>query len=138
MSPTMLTLTQWILPIICASIAAFIAQRKKANPYLWFAIGFIFGILGIFAVFFIPTKTKSKLASLPPEPAPRPEPVLRGPKDKFWYYVDKSKTQQGPVSFQAVQQFFKEGTISANTFVWHEDLSEWTQLENLLTNYNPN
>ena len=29
------------------SIAAFIAMRRNRNPYAWFLIGFVFGLLGV-------------------------------------------------------------------------------------------
>jgi len=114
---------------LCAGIigivSAYFAHRMGRSPYLWFAIGFLFGIFGIFAIFF---------ASKKKEESPKPEPVfiINGPKDKFWYYLNGANERQGPMSHDALTNAWKEGKIDSSTYVWHEELREWTPLKETL------
>ncbi len=107
------------------SLAAYVAIKKKYNPYLWFFIGFFFGIWGIFPIFFLNFKRKAKPISRPPLLFPR------GPIDKFWYYLDASHNQVGPLSHQAISKALGEGIISDNTYVWNEEMTDWKLLKDL-------
>ncbi len=112
---------------IMGSIAAYIAHKRDKNPYLWFFIGFFFGIVGIFAIFWANQKKPNKSN-------PRvPQAVIQGPKDKFWYYLDVSQERQGPVSYSAMMTNLKTGKLNESTLVWHEDLSDWKELKGLIT-----
>jgi hypothetical protein len=122
-SPTVVVST-----IIFGMLSAYLAHKKGRNPYVWFAIGILFGIFGMFAVFFISTKKKAS------SPKTNLEPVLRihGPKDKFWYYLDKVHQQQGPMSHDALTSEWKTGKIDLATFVWNEEMTEWAPLKETL------
>lgn len=111
-----------IAPIIGA-FSAYLAYRRGRNPYLWFIVGFLFGVFGIFAIFFA---TGPKKAKIPPL-----EPIytIQGPTDKFWYYLDPTHQQQGPMSREALANAWKEGKIDLSTYVWHEELPEWKPLK---------
>lgn len=100
----------------CAS--AYLARRMERNPYLWFGIGFLFGICGIFAIFFVQPKKKPS----------QPVFTLHGPTDKLWYYLE-GNAQKGPMSRDAVFQAWKAGTITPQTYVWHEELTDWKLLK---------
>ncbi|HSX10193.1 MAG TPA: DUF4339 domain-containing protein [Chlamydiales bacterium] len=109
-------------------ISSYLAHKRGRNPYAWFAIGFLFGIFGIFAIFFAAPK---KAAVLPP----KPEPVLKiqGPSDKFWYYLDPENRQQGPMSLDAITIAWRQGKVDLSTYVWHEEMTDWKQLKETLT-----
>ncbi|MDE3045192.1 MAG: DUF4339 domain-containing protein [Verrucomicrobiota bacterium] len=114
-------------------LSAYIAHRRGRNPLGWFAIGFFFGLLGILAIFFAPPSRKEKEKEMPSQPIkPVPKPYLFGPINKFWYYLDPSHQQVGPMSYEAVSNAWKEGKISPKTFVWNEDLEEWKPLQDLI------
>ena len=109
-------------------VAGYIANRRKKNIYLWFGIGFFFGLLGLFALFFIRQKRK---------PSPLKEeiilpPDLKGPKDKLWYYVDKTRKAEGPFSHSYLNSLWKEGKIDQATYVWNEEMKDWAELKSLL------
>src|SRR5690606_7019087 len=99
-------------------VSAFFAYRTERNPYLWFVLGFVFGIFGVFAFFFASRKEKPQQQKIPVF-------AIRGPKDKFWYYLDHTNQQQGPMSHDALSRIWKQGKIHFSTYVWHEDLKEW-------------
>jgi hypothetical protein len=109
------------------SISAYLASKKGKNPYTWFAVGFLFGIFGIFAIFFVGGKKK-------PIAAPPPVPVLtiHGPTDKFWYYLDPAHKQQGPMSRDALTTAWRTGTVHLETYVWHEEMTDWKPLKETL------
>lgn len=114
--------------LLIGALSATLAYRRARNPYLWFFIGFIFGLFGVFAIFLLPLPTKKEL----PQPPAQPQPYIDGPGDRFWYYLDPSSDQQGPMSRDALTHAWKKGEVHAETFVWHEDLSTWKPLQELI------
>jgi len=115
---------------ITGLITGYIAHRRNRNPYTWFAVGFLFGLLGLLFFFILPQKKKKTLANAPLKP--QPQPYVFGPTDKYWYFLDQSHTQVGPMSYTALSNHWKQGKIKVDTFVWHEDLSEWKPLQELI------
>lgn len=111
-------------------ISSYLAYRRGKNPILWFLVGALFGLFGVFALFF-----SGHLRRKQPTPVPKvaePQPYLFGPTNKFWYYLDASGTQIGPVSYNGITTAWKNGTVPATAFVWHEDLGDWQTLQNLI------
>ena len=45
---------------------------------------------------------------------------------KEWYYVLKGK-RTGPVSDDEIQEFLDDGTITPDTKIWKEGMSDWTE-----------
>jgi hypothetical protein len=107
------------------ALSAFFAYKRGRNPYIWFAVGFLFGIFGICAIFFTSGKKKA------PQPL-KQAPIfsIQGPKDKFWYYLDPTNQQQGPLSLDGLTKEWREGKVDLATLIWHEDLAEWQPLKN--------
>lgn len=118
-----------VFAMIVGAFSAYYAYKKGKNPYLWFTIGFLFGIVGVFAFFFASMgKEKKKM-----EKKPRPVFRIDGPLDKLWYYFDRTdQTQQGPMSHDALTRAWKEGRIGLSTYVWHEELPDWKPLKETL------
>ena len=124
------------LPVIlCMSslaglISAYIAQRRGRNPYFWFGIGFLFGLIGVLAIFIIPNPKRVQREEVTTQSEPKP--YIDGPIDRFWYYLDGSRQQQGPMSHDALTEAWKRGKITISTLVWYEDLANWTELQELI------
>lgn len=116
-----------ISALAMGAISAYLASKRGRNPYTWFAIGFLFGIFGIFAIFFAGGKKKAII--IPPA-----EPVftIHGPSDKFWYYLDPAHEQKGPMSRDGLTTAWRDGTVNLETYVWHEDMTDWKQLKDTL------
>src|SRR5579872_2393296 len=111
------------LSLAIGTLSAYLAYRRGHNPYIWFFVGFIFGLLGVFAIFFAPlSKTRRQKSA---RQLNEPEPYIDGPIDRFWYYLNKERKQQGPMSHNALSQAWKKGEIAHSTLVWHEDLPNW-------------
>ncbi len=131
--PTTVSLEMICGALFIGALTAYFAHKRQKNPYKWFFIGFFFGVLGLFAVFFSPSKKKKRRAPVHSEMqkiAPL-VPLIRGPVDKFWYYLDPSHEQHGPISHTALTSAFKEGKISLSTYVWNEEMAEWKVLQDL-------
>lgn len=111
------------------SISAYLAARQGRNPYLWFFIGFFFGLVGLVTIFFVPKIQKEKKGEAR---TPVTESFIVGPTDKFWYYLDPAHKQMGPLSFTALNRAWKEGKVKSTTFVWNEEFSEWKPLQDCL------
>jgi hypothetical protein len=111
------------------------AKEFKLDHRFWFFLGFFFGLMALIALYIITRKLKKN----PPEPvvtAPPPEPetpltpFLLDSK-KFWYYLDPSNQQFGPMSADALGDAWKKGDVTLDTYVWNEDFENWTPLKHL-------
>ncbi len=117
---------------------SYLALKKQKNPFLWFAIGFCFGIFGLaFLLVQILNQSKQKkvLAQQGPEKQ-KDEPIalhaLSIYAEKVWYYVDANSQQVGPISHDLLKEKIRNGTISLSFLVWNESLAEWKKLQELL------
>ena len=127
-----ISFTLMILLAFCTgSLAAYLAYKRGRNLYIWFAVGFFFGLLGAMTIFFAPKRNKGT-PSEPPKSQPVESPIIQGPSGKFWYYVDRANQQTGPMSLDALTAAWKEGKIFLTTYVWHEELPDWKPLQDLL------
>lgn len=107
------------------TVSAYLAYKRGKNPYTWFAVGFFFGLIGVFALFF--ASGQKKTTPLPT--AAEPIYTIQGPADKFWYYLDPTHQQQGPMSRDSLTTAWKEGKLTLSTYVWHEELPDWKPLK---------
>jgi hypothetical protein len=119
----------FITAFFMACISSYLAHKRGRNPYAWFAISFLFVMFGIFVVFFAAHKKKKTAL---PEQTEVPILHIDGPTDKFWYYLDPSHTQKGPISKDALTTALKEGQVDLSTYVWHEEMTDWKLLKDTL------
>jgi hypothetical protein len=110
-------------------LSAYLAHKQKKNIYLWFSIGFGFGLLGIMALFFL-HQQKKPIRKKGTNPIPLAS--IEGPKDKLWYYLDPTHNRKGPMSLEALTSEWRQGKVFSSTYVWNEELSDWKLLENFL------
>lgn len=127
-------ITSFVFSLLFGAFSGFMAWKQEKNPYLWFVVGFVFGIFGIAAIFFLP-KAKQKKPEVPVVSAP--VQVIQGPKDKFWYYLDAEHQQQGPMSYEGLKVAFKEAKLGLSSYVWNEELPEWKPLQELISTSSP-
>ena len=113
-------------------ISSYLAYRRGKSPIFWFCIGVLFGFFGVFALFFSANGKKQRAVAPVVIQTFEPKPFLVGPVNKFWYYLDASHTQIGPLSYQGMTKAWQKGTLPLTALVWHEDLSQWTPLKELI------
>jgi hypothetical protein len=116
-----------VISLAIGATSAYLGHKRGRNPYLWFAIGFFFGIFGIFAIIFATSRKKAAT-----EAKREAVFIIDGPLDKFWYYLDPTHKQQGPMSHNALTEAWKTGEIDSSTYVWHEEMAEWKPLKETL------
>lgn len=119
-----------LLLIILLGIAWYtsqIAERKGRSPLGWFILGFLFGLFGLAAIYFVPPLKRSSDPN-----TIEVEPVIIEKTPKFdtekWYYLDLERKQQGPFSFQELQNLWVKRTIGVQTYVWCASMSGWKRI----------
>ena len=97
-----------IMCVIFGAISAYMARGRGKNPYLWFFLGMFFGLFGVLFLAF--GSRFKKRAKKPLEPTiditPQFDPVHQ---NKFWYFLSPENKQNGPMSFDALTQAYREG-----------------------------
>lgn len=119
------------------------ARTRGRNPQLWFWIGFIFGILGLIALFLLPSLAiQKKRSSVKLRPLPEIPSLLKA-KDpthaqKLWYYLDQEQNQLGPMSLNALTQAWETKKIDKSTYIWNELMDNWQTCEETFHLSSPN
>ena len=127
---TFLCLASWLT---LGWISSRMALRRGRNPSLWFVLGVILGVIAIGILYFLPSKQKA-LATATENSAPSlplSSEVGSQPPEKLWYYLDTEKVQYGPMSVYALQEAWDDDKLTASTYLWNEDMENWTRLEDL-------
>jgi hypothetical protein len=128
-----------VLLFLIGIASAALAQRKGRDPYIWFAIGTILGLLGFILLLALPEKNSGQPAEKLPKQVPSVTiealPDTVHPHHEFlvkdWYYADAKGKQQGPVSFDALRALWAKKEIGDFTFIWSEGMQEWKKIQDL-------
>ena len=129
-----------LLLTLTAFLTAKLAEERGRNPYIWFWVGLLFGILGLAALFlfeiFDPkTKTpevqhekngiesddSTQMIISSSESSEKIDPLELG----VWYFVDKTGSQRGPVDFTDLFIAWEDGLLAPEQLVWHESFTDW-------------
>jgi hypothetical protein len=122
---------QGLLPyfILLGGISAYIAHfKKQRNPVLWFFIGFFFGLLGLFSLFFLNAK-KHKEFLQKTSRLPELTILVKDSASLSWYYVNKDLQQEGPASGQRIADLIQKNILNEDTLVWNEHFTEWKKIK---------
>jgi hypothetical protein len=127
----LLTFTFWI---ILGVLTSFYARERGRQPWSWFFVGLFLGLLGLLLLFILPKKISDKRGTTPLKSKLEPIEVRQQPSyvNKLWYYLDQQNKQYGPMSFEALNNAWKEGIITSHTYVWNEELDNWKTLDQFL------
>lgn len=49
----------------------------------------------------------------------------------MWFYVDKNREQQGPVSVDEIKRLLQAGEITKRSYLWQDGRADWLRLEAL-------
>lgn len=111
-------------------LSAYVAKKQDRNPYIWFFIGFCFGIIGLLVLLTLPFFTQlqaKKKENAPKQVLPSYDPFQRSD----WYYLDNKHLNVGPLSFNALLDAWTEQKISLQTYVWRDSMPSWEKIENI-------
>ena len=107
--------------------AAVYAKKVGKNPVIWFLIGFFLGAIGIFAFMFFGKKTQKPVEVKETVPVLPSLNLFKG----SWYYAENGQIL-GPVSDYLIKEKFETNELCESTLVWHESMSDWTEIKNLM------
>jgi hypothetical protein len=119
---------------------AYFARQRGRDPYIWFAIGVCFGVLGLLLLILLPsvsegeTRPQDDQTPQPPviiEAAPAEAACHHDYLIKEWFCIDKAHQNLGPMHFNLLKTLWKDGKVDSHTFVWCEGMPEWKRIENL-------
>jgi len=122
--------------VTIGAISAFLAKKRGKNPVLWFFLGMLFGVFGIFFLFFQRPPSNShpyqnNSRNTDPNTLDITPKLASLAKKDFWYYLDDKKNQVGPLSQEKLVENYKKGEIKDNTYVWNDTLEDWKRIEDL-------
>jgi hypothetical protein len=136
----------WILLTSIAS--AWLAHEKGRNPSFWFVMGLLFTLFSVLTLLFLPDLKAKNRKSEPTNSGSdwsdadktieiqllneKPDRISSALESvNSWYYLDTSRTPQGPFSFTSFKALWKEKKLNPDTFIWNEELKSWTRAKNL-------
>lgn len=123
-----IVIISWIL---FGGAASYFAGQRGRDPFAWFFIGMLLGILGLLLLFLLPSLSTSQ--EVPKEIAEeRPkEESWTGIRLKEWYYLDGAHQQVGPSPYSALRDMWISKKISDQTYVWCEGMEKWKKIGEL-------
>lgn len=135
-----------ILGLVFGGLCAFFAKKRGRNPINWFFWGLFFGVFSLIILFLIPPyvngeKKKLSMAAaatvksatkIQPLETAFERPLLDHPlKSAHWYYLDANHTCSEPITFDQLWRGWEDGTITDETQVWTEGMSDWQSVGEL-------
>lgn len=116
--------------LVFGGAASYFASQRGRDPFAWFMIGMLLGILGLLLLFLLPPLESDKKEAVEPEEI---APVITEPAERLtdWFYLDKNRIQVGPVAFNALKRAWDDKEITIETLVWREGMGEWKKVAEL-------
>jgi hypothetical protein len=111
------------------------AKQRGRSPLNWFIAGLFFGIFALVVLFILPIRRRTEASHSevpPPQKTPKLSILSPSHEEKLWYFLDKQKSQIGPMSFDALSKAWTEGKICENTYVWNESMDNWQQFQEVI------
>ncbi len=115
------------IALLMGVISAYLALRRGKNPFIWFCVGALLGVLGLLILFFMSQPTPEQRKGEVILPREKPPSFVQ----KNWYYLDSEHNQYGPISFTQMKGLFHEKRLLPANFVWQEEMTNWKKLEDL-------
>lgn len=113
--------------VIFGGATSYFAGQRGRDPFAWFFIGMLLGILGILLLFLLPALNVKEEAQVLEEEKPKEE-GWPGFRLKEWYYLNSAREQIGPSSYSALRDMWISKKISEQTYVWSEGMEEWKKI----------
>ncbi|NGX52381.1 MAG: hypothetical protein KR126chlam5_00678 [Candidatus Anoxychlamydiales bacterium] len=136
MNPTIQVIINTVLPVICWLFCAInsskLAYKKKRDAQLWFMLGLFFGIVALVIIYFLkPLKSfKKNTQRISTKHLTNHFAVLKT-DNNYWYYLDNTKKQIGPMSLEKLYDFYLKQKISNYTYVWNDTMDNWKRLKEI-------
>lgn len=136
------SITLWLL---IGGTTSYVALRRGRDPYAWFAIGILLGLLALLLLMVLPDLAKGEKGEsdnkndkdemnneiMDVMVTPALEPSQQDVLAKDWFYIDRDYKQQPAVAYNVLKELWDAGKIDTKTFVWSEGMPEWKRIGDL-------
>jgi GYF domain 2 len=111
--------------VVTGAMCALMARRAGRRPFFWFMVGFLSGLVGLLALFFVTRRypVQEKKDKAPPPPSPW--------ESNHWYFLDRNRMRQGPFSLRQLTSAARDGEVKHESWVWNERLESWQRVHQL-------
>jgi hypothetical protein len=120
--------------LLVGFFSSYVAKKKGKNPYVWFLVGFFFGIIG-FLILYLFSKKKPAINNeeIKQKQKNTSKELLSFLQDsqKFWYFLNENDEHSEPLSVFALRDKLQQKDISLSTYVWNEDMSDWKKIKDI-------
>lgn len=131
------------IQILLGIISAYIAFKKQRNPFGWFFIGFLFGLIGIVIVLILPpsdirgnsnqncfseedyTDPTLEISSKEVEETAEKtitSPIFEAPN---WFYLDENKKAIGPFNEENLMTILLTKENRKEIWIWKKGMPDW-------------
>lgn len=119
--------------LVFGGASSYFASQRGRDPFAWFMIGMLLGILGLLLLFLLPPLEEAKDESVAEESLEEAVPVASEPAERLsaWFYLDKNRIQVGPVPFNTLKRAWDDKEVTGDTLVWREGMGEWKKVAEL-------
>lgn len=119
--------------LVFGGAASYFASQRGRDPFAWFMIGMLLGILGLLLLFLLPPLEEAKDEAVTEESVGEAVPVASEPAERLsvWFYLDNNRTQVGPVPFNTLKRAWDNKEVTGDTLVWREGMGEWKKVAEL-------
>lgn len=138
-------LLTFILWFLMGGITAYFAFQRGRDPFIWFVLGILLGVLALLVLFFL-ADLSAKAPGDTSTSIPQQQQTffgLEAPQDppqelkeqafltKEWFCIDRTFRQLGPMDFETLKSLWIKSDIDENSFVWAEEMPEWKKIIDL-------
>lgn len=118
-------IVSWLL---FGGATSYFASQRGRDPFAWFVIGMLLGILGLLLLFLLPPVGAQGEKE---EPTPIKETPAVPVRLVEWYYLDSNRNQVGPISFVQLTHASHDGLIKPSTLVWSQGMGQWKRVDEI-------
>ncbi len=113
-------------------LCSYFAVKRGRDPYVWFAIGMVFGLLGLITLFLLsPLNSPEDIQQEGLQVADDSPSDYKNIQEKQWFYAIVNQPVVGPIDFAALKELWKNGAINRSVFVWTDGMEQWSTIEKL-------
>lgn len=123
--------------LIFGGASSYFASQRGRDPFAWFLIGMLLGILGLLLLFLLPPVEAAKEEKEEIQEGEGENPPIAASESassyliKEWFFLDDKRQQTGPYSFSNLKRNWDLGKLTAATLVWSEGMEAWKPIDEL-------
>lgn len=130
-----IVIISWLL---FGGATSYFASKRGRDPFAWFLIGMVLGVLGLLLLFILPVVNgaseeedvvaKEYGASVPDQASEKEGVDFSSYRMKQWYFLNSKREQMGPSPYSVLRDMWNSKKIDPQTFVWCEGMPEWKRI----------